>query len=82
MEKVKSYEEDEKMQKVEVAMTGSSSRSRIFEMRPMRKVPFQHDVWRMLKNKKYRVYLKFDILIQKQYRIFWRSFRVEKDFAI
>ena len=70
MEKLKSYEEGEEMQKVGVGSRRAPSRSKIFEMRPMRKVPFQHDVWRMLKNKKYRVCIKLDILVRKQYLIF------------
>jgi hypothetical protein len=67
MEKVKSYQEDEEMQKVEVARRRSSSRSRIFETLPTKRVLSQYDVWRLLKNKKNRVSMNFDIFVQKLY---------------
>ena len=38
MEKVKGYKKGEEMQKAEVAMTGSSSKSRIFEALPTKRV--------------------------------------------
>ena len=67
MEKVKSYEEDEKMQKVEIATRRSSSRSRIFETLPTKRVLSQYDVGRMPMNKNNHVASKKSIFVQKLY---------------
>ena len=67
MEKVKSYQEDEEMQKVEVARRRSSSRSRISETLPAKRVLSQYDVGRMPMNNNNHVKSVKSIFVQKLY---------------